>query len=184
MDTPTNPAPSAPEPTGGASGKTIGIISAIILVVLILGVGLMFGRNDDAPTDETADIVAEEEVGLQQQDIELPQDLPVIGEAQEEPGSDATQGAVKEFTVSGTNFAFDPAEIRVQQGDTVRITLVNDSAMPHDWKLDEFNAATAIIQGGQQDTIEFVADEAGEFEYYCSVGQHRELGMVGTLIVE
>lgn len=92
-------------------------------------------------------------------------------------------GAVKEFTVNGSNFKFMPAEIRVKQGDTVRITFKNDGGT-HDFRLDEFQVATKVIQGGQQETVEFVADTTGQFEYYCGVGQHRQMGMKGTLIVE
>ena len=40
------------------------------------------------------------------------------------------------------------------------------------------------INGGETDSIEFVADKVGTFEYYCSVGQHRSMGMVGKLTVE
>ncbi|PLX25232.1 hypothetical protein C0580_03015 [Candidatus Parcubacteria bacterium] len=90
---------------------------------------------------------------------------------------------VQEFRVVGTNFDFSEKEIRVKKGDTVRIVFVNEEGF-HDWVVDEFDAATKQIQEGNQETIEFVADQAGEFEYYCSVGQHREMGMVGTLIVE
>jgi len=32
--------------------------------------------------------------------------------------------------------------------------------------------------------VTFVADKAGEYEFYCSVGQHRANGMVGKLIVK
>lgn len=91
-------------------------------------------------------------------------------------------GAVKEFTVHGKNFSFTPAAMTVKKGDRVRITFVNDSGT-HDWVIDEFNARTKVIQGGAKETIEFVADKAGSFEYYCSVGQHREMGMKGTLTV-
>ena len=66
----------------------------------------------------------------------------------------------------------------------MRITLTNGGTMPHDWRVDEFAAATAIVQPGQEDAVEFVADQAGTFEYYCSVGQHRQQGMVGKLIVK
>lgn len=41
-----------------------------------------------------------------------------------------------------------------------------------------------IIEGGQEDVIEFTPDKAGSFEYYCSVGKHREMGMKGMLTVE
>lgn len=62
----------------------------------------------------------------------------------------------------------------------------------HDWRIDEFGAGTdrllgintAILQAGQQETVQFVADKTGTFEYYCSVGNHRQMGMRGNLIVE
>ena len=88
----------------------------------------------------------------------------------------------KIFNVAASSFRFDPAEIRVKKGDTVRIVLKNSGGM-HDWKLDEFKAATKVLQAGQSETIEFVASKAGTFEYYCSVGTHRQMGMVGKLIV-
>jgi nitrosocyanin len=90
---------------------------------------------------------------------------------------------VKEFTVNGSNFAFDPKTITVNKGDTVKITFKNVGGM-HDFKLDEFNVATNKINGGESDTVTFVADKAGSFEYYCSVGTHRQMGMKGTLIVK
>src|SRR3990167_9256749 len=37
---------------------------------------------------------------------------------------------------------------------------------------------------GQSASVEFTADKAGGFEYYCSVGTHRAMGMVGAFIVE
>jgi len=89
---------------------------------------------------------------------------------------------LKEFTVTGTNFEFDVDEITVNEGDRVRVTFINGGGF-HDWVLDEFNASTDQIQAGDSQTIEFIASQAGEYEYYCSVGSHREQGMVGTLIV-
>ncbi|MDQ5952387.1 MAG: plastocyanin, partial [Patescibacteria group bacterium] len=70
----------------------------------------------------------------------------------------------------------------VQKGDTVRIIFKNEDGF-HDLKIDEFNVATKQIQGGAEETVEFVADKAGTFEYYCSVGKHRDMGMKGTITV-
>lgn len=92
-------------------------------------------------------------------------------------------GIVKEFTVTGGNFKFDPSEIRVNAGDTVKITFTNAEGF-HDLVINEFSAKTAQIKSGESETIEFVADKVGTFEYYCSVGSHRAQGMVGKLIVE
>ncbi len=92
-------------------------------------------------------------------------------------------GAVKEFVVTGSNFAFAPSAMTVNKGDKVRIIFKN-SGGTHDFKIDEFAVATARISGGQSETVEFTADKAGSFEYYCSVGNHRAMGMKGTLTVK
>lgn len=102
---------------------------------------------------------------------------------EEESASGGETPAVREFTVAGRNYSFTPATIRVKKGETVRITFESAGGI-HDWKIDEFNAATKQIASGQSETIEFVADKVGTFEYYCSIGSHRAQGMVGTLIVE
>ena len=65
------------------------------------------------------------------------------------------------------------------------VTLTNSGKMMHDWVVDEFTGAKMKrVTNGQTGTVTFVADKAGTFEYYCSVGQHRANGMVGKLVVE
>lgn len=143
-----------------------------IIVVLVMVVVWFIGQGDEP---EQAP-VAQEIINDQQA-----QDASNAGNQAE---SSEIQGEVKEFVVTGTNFKFSLDEIRVAEGDTVRIVFKNEDGF-HDWKIDEFNAATQIIQTGQKETtIEFVANQVGEFEYYCSVGEHRKFGMKGTLIVE
>ncbi|HEY4482716.1 MAG TPA: cupredoxin domain-containing protein [Candidatus Paceibacterota bacterium] len=95
----------------------------------------------------------------------------------------APVSGVKEFTVTGSNFAFSPSTITVNKGDTVKIIFNNDDGT-HDWKVDKLGVATKKLGTGESETVEFVADKAGTFEYYCSVGQHRAMGMKGTLVVK
>lgn len=98
--------------------------------------------------------------------------------------SETPEGQVDaEIDLTGTNYAFSQETIRVQQGDTVQVTLTATEGF-HDWVVDAFDAATERVRDGDAASVTFVADEAGEFEYYCSVGNHRQQGMVGTLIVE
>lgn len=89
----------------------------------------------------------------------------------------------KVFNIGGVNHAFDVKEIRVKKGDTVTINFESTDGY-HDWVIDEFGAATEKVQPGTPTSVTFVADRSGSFEYYCSVGNHRAQGMVGTLIVE
>jgi carboxymethylenebutenolidase len=92
------------------------------------------------------------------------------------------------FDLTGENFRFmmdgdvNPT-LRVKQGDHVRINLENTQGF-HDWVLDEFDAATAQVWAPNATSVDFIADEAGTFEYYCSVGRHRENGMRGAFVVE
>jgi len=90
--------------------------------------------------------------------------------------------AIKTFTITGQNFSFAPSAITVNRGDRVKIIFKNASGV-HDLKIDGLNVGTSVIQGGQEATFEFVASTAGTFEYYCSVGSHRAMGMKGTLVV-
>ena len=73
--------------------------------------------------------------------------------------------------------------ITVKKGDTVSITLKNVGGT-HDLKVEGYEVGTQKITDGQEETFTFVADKVGNFEYYCSIGTHRSMGMKGTLIVE
>ncbi len=96
--------------------------------------------------------------------------------------SPTEQVNTKEFTITSANFSFTPNQIIVNQNDRVKITLKNTESA-HDFRLDEFNAAIPVVQGGQEASVTFIADKKGTFEYYCSVDGHREMGMVGKFIV-
>ncbi len=87
----------------------------------------------------------------------------------------------REFYIAGESE--ENPDLTVSQGDVVQVNL-EITGGNHDWVVDEFDAATEIMGQGGTDTIVFVADQSGEFEYYCSVGSHRAQGMYGTLIVQ
>lgn len=95
----------------------------------------------------------------------------------------AMMGETKVFKITGENFKFSQTEIRVKKGDRVKINFESIGGF-HDWTIAEFNAKTSQVNAGGKTLVEFVADKTGEFEYYCSVGQHRQMGMKGKLIVE
>lgn len=87
------------------------------------------------------------------------------------------------LTIIGKNFSFDPKEIKVKQGQKVTVIFENASGM-HDFVIDEFNVKSERISSGGNAKVSFVPSKKGSFQYYCSVGNHRQMGMVGTLIVE
>ncbi len=154
------------------------IIIAVI-VLLAWGGALLFAKKPARSVPENEPVAAENETAGT--------DTPTAPTAEEMKTTtvenEITAPAVKEFTVRGSSFMFDPATIAVNLGDTVKITFKNSGGM-HDWKIDEFGAATKKIKTGEEEALEFVANKAGTFEYYCSVGDHRTKGMKGTLTVQ
>ena len=89
----------------------------------------------------------------------------------------------KQFNITGSNFKYNLSEIRVKKGDNVKIVFTNTEGS-HDLVIDEFNVRTPQIKAGEKSTIDFIADKSGTFEYYCSIGNHRQMGMKGQLTVE
>ena len=71
--------------------------------------------------------------------------------------------------------------ISVKKGDTVRIKITNTKGM-HDFVIDEYVINTDLPLN-QEMTIEFIADKAGTFTYYCSKPGHRAASQFGTLTV-
>ncbi len=141
-----------------------------VLSLILVGSGVYFVTDMQKNSTDTVMVKEEVEVTPKQ---ETKKDEAVV-----------KKGEVKTFEVTGEPFFFSLKEMKVKQGDTVKVTFSNKEGM-HDWVLDEFEGAkTKTIAAGKSETVEFVADKKGTFEYYCSVGAHRANGMVGKLIVE
>ncbi len=142
------------------------IIIAVVLLIALVGIGVFVVTRMQGTTNTAQEVAASP----------MPQAVP--GEEVPE------QVAVREITVEGRDYSFAPASINVTQGERVRVMFINRGAMPHDFVIDELGVATRIINPGQTDVVEFTASDSGSFTYYCSVGNHRALGMVGSLSVE
>lgn len=90
---------------------------------------------------------------------------------------------VLDVKVEGGMYYFKPNTITVKKGEPVRITFTSAGGM-HDFVIDDLNVKSDRVQTGQSTTVEFTPDKTGSFEYYCSVANHKALGMKGTLIVK
>ncbi len=87
------------------------------------------------------------------------------------------------YSVDAFDFGYSMGTINAKVGQAVTITLNNTGSGSHNWVLDEFGANSGVLSGGGSATFTFTPDKAGSFEYYCSIGSHRAMGMVGTLVV-
>jgi len=161
----------------GVGGRTRGskaVIAVVIVLVILAAVAVYarggFGGADTSQEPEGDGIVEETSGGTVIDD----------GAGFE---VEAPEGAVKEFEITGHNFAFSDNTIRVKKGDTVKLAFRSTDGF-HDWTSDAFDAKTERVNTGDSSIVIFTADTVGEFPFYCSVGSHRSLGMEGMLIVE
>ncbi|KKQ40747.1 MAG: Plastocyanin [Microgenomates group bacterium GW2011_GWC1_37_8] len=95
----------------------------------------------------------------------------------------AVKDGVREIAIDADEYSFFPEKLTIKQGEKVRITFNNLGSTSHDFVIDELNVKTELIPVGSSGTVEFTADKSGVFNFYCSVGNHESLGMVGELDV-
>ena len=137
-------------------------------------------ESEEEMTEDTTSTDADAAANETTEDDESMLDADVSAETEVDVDADTTTHVID---LDGFNYGYSMDEIRVSEGDTVTINLTSTDGF-HDWVVDEFDAATERIRDGETTSVTFVADTAGTYEFYCSVGNHRAEGMVGTLIVE
>lgn len=161
------------------------MIFGVIVVILIIIGGLFVLNNDKkeaAPADDAAAVEHGGDAMMEGEKMEGEGDSMMEDDKMEGEG-DAMEAMTQTIALTGKSFAFSQNEIRVKKGEKVTITFESTDGF-HDWVVDEFNAATERVSTGGKTEVTFTADKTGTFEYYCSVGNHRALGMKGNLIVE
>jgi len=85
-------------------------------------------------------------------------------------------------TVEGGGF--DPARIVVKRGQRVKIRILAED-VTHGFQLLHFGVDAGAVKTGTTKVVEFTADRAGEFPFYCSVRcSPLHMALMGTLVVE
>ena len=113
---------------------------------------------------------------------------------------------VRGVSLTAVDMAFQPDALDVTAGMPVRLTMVNEGALDHDFSILEIPmetmGATAVAMPGHEmgamtvepqlhmavtmgmsNTIEFTPTKPGTYEFFCTVPGHKEAGMRGTLVV-
>ena len=92
------------------------------------------------------------------------------------------QPGAPDVVVVATEFAFEPAEVRVRAGETTTVVLDNAGALIHDLTVADLGFQL-IADPGEVAAGSLIAAEAGRFEIRCSIPGHAEAGMTALLIV-
>ena len=118
------------------------------------------------PTETTDEEAIEAETGTQEED-------------ETEPAVEVS--VALNLSMDAGNFFFKPDTITAKAGQTVNVT-INSNEGFHTFVIDAINFKKSTKTG---ESFSFVAPTtAGSYEFYCDVGSHKSMGMVGTLIVE
>lgn len=166
---------SIPQENSEDSKKEINpLTTVIVVIVLIIIAGVAYSLIK--PKTQTPATQTTNSKGVQP--------------TQNVPSTSSPSGTVKDNAITtekiiemiGQNFTFAPVAINVKKGDKVTVNFKSVGGF-HDFVIDEFNVKTETIGSGKTATVSFTADKAGTFEFYCSVGNHRAMGMKGTLTV-
>ena len=105
------------------------------------------------------------------------------------------------LTVRAFEFGFAPDSILLSEGERVTIVLQNDGRILHNLKSNDIPAGVALSEstgplsakegevfvgadGGVRGTLELTPLEAGTYAFYCTIADHEELGMEGTIVVQ
>ena len=145
---------------------------AVLLATGLLAAAGCGDDDDDEPSGSTQAAPAETQTAAE---------APPAAETTDDSGGGG--GGAAE-AVSLTDFKIDPANPTLEAGKAT-FEVSNDGQVPHALEIEgggeQFE--TEVLQGGDKATLE--ADlKAGEYEWYCPVGNHADMGMEGTLTVK
>ena len=99
-------------------------------------------------------------------------------------GGGSGESAGQSVQLSASEFEFTPSDVSVTEAGEVTFAVSNEGSMPHALEIEGggVEEETDTIAPGESGSLT-VDLEAGEYELYCPIGNHREQGMVGKLVV-
>ncbi len=108
------------------------------------------------------------------------------GDDDDEPGRTVKADPGETVAVVADEYSFDPETIVLSGAGRFEVSLDNEGSLAHNLRV--FDGATEIggtptFAGGDA-RPGVVRVEPGEYELVCTVGDHEELGMKGTLTVK
>ncbi len=159
--------------------QTKNIVMVVVGLAVVIGGGVAFMSNGK---DQMASVAGGD--AMTQKEMTAP--VAPVAATGETLAGDAT---VKEFSMTSyfemtdgkPSTHFSLKDIIVKKGDKVRIKVTNTKGM-HDFHIDEYQIDEDTPLN-KEVVIEFTADKAGDFVYYCAMPNHRAMGQWGTLRV-
>jgi uncharacterized cupredoxin-like copper-binding protein len=150
-----------PDVCRGAGRRSLWGLVAVLVVAAALGVAACGGDDDD--DGDTAATTTE-----------------TTGAA------DAAGAAGETVDVTATDFEFDPSDPTVKPGE-VTFDVTNDGETLHNIEVEGPSGEAELpedLQPGDSGELSVDLSEPGKYRFYCPVGNHEQLGMVGEVTVK
>ncbi|MBI5135456.1 cupredoxin domain-containing protein [Candidatus Uhrbacteria bacterium] len=96
--------------------------------------------------------------------------------------TDVLAGAAATLTLSmdSGNFFYKPDNFKAKVNQPVTVNFINSGF--HTFTIDALGVNQTIT--GTTGSVTFTPTKKGTFEFYCAIGNHKAMGMKGTLVVE
>ncbi|MDZ4828525.1 MAG: cupredoxin domain-containing protein [Actinomycetota bacterium] len=98
-------------------------------------------------------------------------------------GGEAAEVTNGSIDVDAEEYAFDPKDIETTAGP-LEITLIEKGDEEHTLLIEGVDDFKLTVNSGSETDTGTADLEAGEYEFYCDIGNHRGQGMEGVIVVE
>lgn len=106
------------------------------------------------------------------------------GDDEEANGVTAGQAA-QTIEIVGTEYALEPDRVELDEPGTYTLVFRNEGGTLHALEVEGHGIEEETEEIGAGESAELTVElaEAGEYELYCPVDDHRHRGMEGTIVV-
>jgi plastocyanin len=111
--------------------------------------------------------------------------LAVVAGCGSDDSSDESSGeSANTVEVVASDFRFEPSALSVDSAGPTTFRLTNEGGTTHALEFEGGGLVAETAAIGPGESADVTVDlQAGQYEIYCPVGDHRSLGMEGTLVV-
>ncbi len=107
------------------------------------------------------------------------------GDDEDGEGQAAGAGGGQTIEISGSEFVLEPPTVELEGPGTYTFVFTNDGGATHALEIEGHGIEEETEELGAGESAELTVEltEPGEYELYCPVGNHKDQGMEGTLVV-